>query len=481
MRRLTVSKAFSDRFLQWTLGALLVFSPLAFGAVEVWSIATAQLLVLAMGVVWIARMISQGRMEFLQTSMNAPILLLLALILVQTIPLPLSAIRYLSPAAYKVYGAVQSALDLRMGWRTISLDPISTREELLKVLSYAILFWVILNNVRRRRQIEQILGIFIASGFFLAVFGIMQNYSWNGKIYWMREVPTGSLPFGPYVNRNHFAGYMEIVIPLTIGYLMAHSPLRTGAMNMRQRFLMWTSDQTSKSVLLIFAAMFMAASLLLTTSRGGLVSFIGSMVFFAAMMRLKRTPRPKGSRLLLAVASLGLIAAVWVGGNSAFLSVERLGRGIQEPSTEQRIVVWRDTLRMARDYVGFGSGLNTFEQVYPMYKSLPVQIVFQHAHNDYLQLLAEGGVVALCLVIWIIVAWYREASLTWLEREDPFATYMTLAGMASVFAMLIHSLTDFNLRIPANAFALVTVLAVTLNTVRVRPPGQLIGSHEGEA
>ena len=284
---------------------------------------------------------------------------------------------------------------------------------------------------------------------------------------WLRELTQGGAPFGPYVNRNHFAGYMEIVIPLTIGYLLAQSPWRERNFTLRERVLLWTSQQTSKSVLLLFAAIFMAASLLLTGSRGGLVSFTGSMVFFAVMMKIKRSSGRKGSRLLSAFCGLGLIAAVWIGGNSAFLSVERLEKGIQEPSGEERLLLWHDTLRLAKDYLGFGSGFNTFEEVFPAYKTSARQAVFQYAHNDYLQLLAEGGVVALGLVMWLLVAWYRAVIARWLKRQDSFASHMALTGMTAVFAILIHSVTDFNLHIPANAIAMVTVLAATLNAASV--------------
>jgi O-antigen ligase len=307
----------------------------------------------------------------------------------------------------------------------------------------------------------------------LAVFGIIREYSWNGKLYWIRELTHGGNPFGPYVNRNHFAGYIEIVIPLTIGQLLVESPPRRGSVSVKERFLRWTSERTSKSVLLMFAAVLMAASLILTGSRGGLVSFAGSMVFFAAMIRMKRTTRRKGSRLVLAFLSLGLIAAVWIGGHSAFLSVERIEKGIQEPSAEERVMLWKDSLRMASNYLGFGSGFNTFETVYPMYKTIPIQAVFQHAHNDYLELLAEGGVLSVGLAVWFLLAWFRETGPRWLKRHDPFASLMTLAGMTSVIALLFHSLSDFNMHIPANAITLVAVSALTVNAARVPPPGDV--------
>ena len=174
---------FDAHLLQWTLATTLIFTPLAFGTVEVWSIAIAELLLLLMGVLWITRMIFEGTIQFEQTPLNAPILLLLALILFQMLPMPLTAIKYLSPSAHAVYREVESAFNSQMGWWTISLDPIATREEFLKVLTYAMLFWVVLNNFRRRKQIEWLVAIVIAMGFFLAVFGVIQNYSWNGKIY----------------------------------------------------------------------------------------------------------------------------------------------------------------------------------------------------------------------------------------------------------------------------------------------------------
>lgn len=456
----------SDRLLLWALTFLLLFTPLAFGTVEVWSIALAELLVLFMGAIWTARMIREGRIQFERTPFTILILSFLALMLFQMLPLPLSAIKLLSPAAYSVYSLAASALNLQMGWRTISLDPVATREELLKVLTYAMLFWILLNYLRERKQVERVVVTIIGIGFFLAVFAIIQKYSSNGKIYWIRETAQGGEPFGPYVNRNHFAGYMEIAIPLTIGYILAQSPLRIDRLAIRERLLLWTSQHTSKSILLLFAAIFMGTALLLTGSRGGLVSFAGSMIFFVIMAVSKRSARSRVVRLAMTYCGLVLIAAVWIGGNSAFLSLERLEKTFQEPFAEERAILWRDTLRMANDYVRFGSGFNTFEEVFPAYKTSTAQTIFQYAHNDYLQLLAEGGIVAFGLVVWFIVVWYREVTVRWLKRHDPLAVYLALGGMTAVFAMLIHSLTDFNLHIPANAIVTVTVLSITLNAAR---------------
>ncbi len=456
----------SDRLLLWTLTVLLLFTPLAFGTVEAWSIVVAELLVFFMGLIWTARMICNGRIQFERTPFTILILSFLALMLLQMLPLPLNTIKLLSPAAYSVYNDAASALNLQVGWRTISLNPGATREEFLKLLTYAILFWILLNHLRERKQIERVVVTIISIGFFLAVFAIIQKYSSNGKIYWIRETAQGGEPFGPYVNRNHFAGYMEIAIPLTIGYILAQSPLRTNRLAIRERLLLWTSQHTSRSILLWFAAIFMGTALLLTGSRGGLVSFAGSMSFFVIMAVSKRSARSRVVRLAMTYCGLVLIAAVWIGGNSAFLSLERLEKTLQEPFAEERAILWRDTLRMANDYVRFGSGFNTFEEVFLAYKTSTAQMIFQYAHNDYLQLLAEGGIVAFGLVVWFIVVWYRQVTVRWLKRHDPLAVYLALAGMTAVFAMLIHSLTDFNLHIPANAIVTVTILSITLNATR---------------
>lgn len=466
-----------DRLLLWTLILLLLFTPLAFGTVEVWSIAVAELLVLSMGAMWFTQMIRDGRIQFDQTPLTVPILSFLACMLFQMVPLPLNTIALLSPAAYSIYSAAASALDLQFEWRTISLDPIATREEFLRVLTYIMLFWVVFNRIRKREQVERVIVTIIGIGFFLAVFAIIQKYSSNGKIYWIRETAQGGEPFGPYVNRNHFAGYMEIVLPLTIGYMLAQSPVRTDRLGIRRRLLLWTSHQTSKSILLLFAAIFMGTALLLTGSRGGLVSFAGSMVFFVMMAIMKQTAHSRAVRLALVCCGLTLIAAIWIGGNSAFLSLERLEKTLQEPSTEERAILWRDTVRMANDYLRLGSGFNTFEAVFPAYKTSTTQMIFQYAHNDYLQLLAEGGIVAFSLIGWFIIAWYRKVIAGWLTRHDPFAVYLALAGMTAVVAILIHSLSDFNLHIPANAIATVIVLAVTLNAALVPASEQSTRHH----
>src|SRR5574337_433897 len=303
-----------DRLLQWMLASLFIFTPLAFGTVEAWSIAVAELLVLSMGVVWIIRMIVEGRIQFEKTSCNLPIILFLALTLFQMVPMPMTVIKHLSPTAYAMYPQASSAINPEIGWRTISLDPTATREEFVKVLTYAVLFWVILNNFRQRQQIEAVLRIIIGIGFFLAVFGIVQKYHWNGKLYWIRKLPRYSQPFGPYVNRNHFAGYMEIVIPWTMGYLLSQLGGRGRVHALWAGLRRLTPQQPRTLVLLLCAAMLMTASLLLTGSRGGLISFLSSMVFFAVIMRMQQPSDQKWSGLVPAFCGFALIVTILIGG-----------------------------------------------------------------------------------------------------------------------------------------------------------------------
>ncbi len=212
----------ADRVVEVGLYGLVILTPLAFGTVETWSVALAEIGIYAIALAWGLAMMSAGEIRIERTALSLCWLLVLTFGLWQVIPLPFQVIRIISPKAAALYQQMEFDSHLAASWYTLSLVPYATRQALVRLLALALLFWVTVNHLQTRDQVDRIVRVVMTTGFGLAVFGIIQHFAGNGKLYWVRELAHGGSLFGPYVNRNHFAGYMEMVIPLTIGYIVAN-------------------------------------------------------------------------------------------------------------------------------------------------------------------------------------------------------------------------------------------------------------------
>jgi O-antigen ligase len=154
---------------------------------------------------------------------------------------------------------------------------------------------------------------------------------------------------------------------------------------------------------------------------------------------------------------------IWVGHDTIF---DRLS----DPSspTSTRVNLYLDTLNIPNDFPVFGTGFGTFQYIYRKYKTVDDQFLYEHAHNDYLEILSDLGLIGFLIVLVGIVLFLRKILLRWIERRDPYAKWITLGGVCGVFAILGHSLVDFNLHIPANALFLSIILGLIFNAVHLR-------------
>lgn len=462
----------SDRLIGVGLSVLIVFTPLAFGTVEPWSIAIAEAGIYAIALLWGLAMVSAGEIRIERTVFNLCWLLVLLIALLQVIPLPLQLIRMISPKTAALYQHVEFDGRLTDSWHTLSLVPHATRQAFVRLLALALLFWVTMNHLQTRRQIDRMIRVVMMTGFGLAFFGIIQHVSGNGKLYWIRELTQGGSLFGPYVNRNHFAGYMEMVIPLTIGYIVAHrKPISDRVGDWRSRLLRWGTPQASRSVLAYFGGIIMSVALLLTGSRAGLFSFLFSILFMAFLLSARRFRSKRLWGMLVVFVGLGLASALWLNPDSVLQTFAILWRGTDDPSFHGRILVWQDTLRLGHDFRWSGAGLDTYIWAFPLYKQpLIGQDVYDYAHNDYLQAFAEGG-LPLVAILALAFLWGGMQLLSgWSEQEDPHARGIGLGLLAGLMAMLFHSIYDFNLHILANTILFVVLLALASRVLLLRRP-----------
>ncbi|MFB0518079.1 MAG: O-antigen ligase family protein [Acidobacteriota bacterium] len=374
-------------------------------------------------------------LDYLKTPLNLPILIFIGFILLQLIPLPEPVLKAVSPNTHEIYIDSQNAInqisneqlssEKSVGSRSLSLNPYTTRNELYKIVAYTLLFFLIINNIHSFQKIRRILTYIVIFAFSLSLFAIIQKLTWNGKIYWFRELRYGGDPFGPYVNHNHYSGYMEMVIPLAIG-------------------LIFLNKDINKRLMLGFMTIVMAGTVFMSLSRAGMISLICSLVFLSLMLSSKTNPKHRFPIVSLIVISLLLfLAYTGILSNSLnrILTLTEPDKLLQET----RPKIWKDSLYYFKDFPIFGSGLGTFENAFPKYKSFSPRSIYLYAHNDYLQAIAECGALGFVIILWGIITFFR--TIFQHVKKDP----MSLCLVTSVVAIAIHSLFDFNLHIPANA------------------------------
>ena len=452
----------ADRIIEVGLYGLIILTPLAFGTVESWSVALAEVWIYAIALVWGLAMVGAGEIRIERTALSLCWLLVLIVGLMQVIPLPIHIVRISSPKAAALYEQIEFDSHLAGAWHTLSLVPYASRQALVRLLALALLFWVTVNHLQARDQVDRIVRVVMTTGFGLALLGIIQHFAGNGKLYWVRELTQGGSLFGPYVNRNHFAGYMEMVIPLTIGYIVANRrPTSDGRDGWRNRLLHWGTPQASRSLLAFFSGLIMSVALLLTGSRAGLFSFSCSMLFIALLLSTRRLRSRRLWGMLASFVALGLTYALWLNPDRVLRTFGILWLGTDDPSFHGRILVWEDTLRLGHDFRWIGTGLDTYIWAFPLYRRpLIGQDVYDYAHNDYLQAFAEGG-LPLVAILALALLWGGTQLLNaWSQHEGSHSRGLGLGLLAGLVAMLVHSAYDFNLHIMANAILFVVLSAL---------------------
>jgi len=225
---------------------MIVISTLAFGTVHYWALAvfatTAALLVC----LWCLDGLTLRSVQLSRNALQLPLVGMIILGLVQLLPLRAAADN----------GGLQLSLS-----RALTLDPNSTRLVLIQLVSLLIYFSATLIFTDSSRRLRALTRTIIIFGFLLAMFGLTQSLTTNGtRVYWFRQL-TQSTAFGPFINRHHFAGYMELAIALPLGLLFSGS------------------IEAHKRPLYAFAALLMAVALILTNSRAGIISLIAEIVF----------------------------------------------------------------------------------------------------------------------------------------------------------------------------------------------------------
>ncbi len=292
----------------------------------------------------------------------------------------------------------------------------------------------------------------------MAFYGILQNLADAETIYGLRPVPHAE-PFSAYVNRHHFAAFMEMTIGLTLGMLFIQS------------------TKKDKYLLLIIAVILMGIAVIMTGSRGGLISLIGVLGFLVLLTVVygdrkqskEKSPLFNKKNLSVIVGSVFLVITlfsltIWLGAGDKALR----GTGLQvnDPDfSTGRIHFWTTTLQIIRDNPILGTGLDAFGVTFTKYDTWNGNLRLEQAHNDYLQALSDGGIIGFLLVAVFVFLLFKQGLKVIRESTDRFRKGTAIGALAGCFGILIHSLFDFPLRTNANSLFFLVLVAVAVNSI----------------
>ena len=384
----------SQWVLVFGLYALLIFAILAFGAVEEWSTFALEGGTAVLFLVWAGKQLLAGRVKLSRNPLYLPALVFFILLLAQ------------------------------VGLRTSSYGYI-TKYDVFQYFSYGIVLLIAAECVREENDRRNFALALIVFGALYAFFALAQALTSEGKFFWVYTPRFHGSIYGSYVNHNHYAGLMEMLVPFPLVVSMGHQ-FRGG-----------------KRALIAFSAILMSSTIFLSSSRGGMLAFVVEIVLFAALTLVQRR-NPRVALGLIAACVLVLAFLIFLGKGQVLGRLGDLGPGI-------RLNITKDCLRMFSHRPLWGWGLGTFPTVYPSYRSFYTNLFVNEAHNDYAQLLVETGMLGFGLMLWFLVRLYQHGLPTSRRWEFKWDGAVSLAALLGCTGILFHSFVDFNLQIPANA------------------------------
>jgi len=421
-----IEKTLTSKIIFFLLCAGIVFTALAYGTVHQPTIAIFYLLTAAIIVLWAVDAFKTGIFRFNKSLLQIPLIGTVIYALIQIIP----------------FGSLAETGGVSGIGRTISLEPFWTQ---MFALHFLALFFIcaasltFLDSASRLRKMTTLITIF---GFAFAFYAILQSVLSPTKIYGIYEVEYAK-PFGSFVNRHNFAAYIEMAVAVPLGLLFV------GAV------------QRDKRLIYLTAIGLMGVALLLSGSRGGLVALLAEVVFILILTNKAQGASKLFIKIGLAVLLIGVIVggAIMIGGESSLTRFAETA--VSNDISTNRTHIWNITIQVIKNNLPFGAGIGAFAAAYTPYDTLNGIERVEQAHNDYLQILADAGIVGLILAGFFIYQLFR-TGLQNVKTENLFRRGVAIGALAGCFAILVHSLFDFVLHTTA-----ISVLFLTLASLVV--------------
>lgn len=448
-----------DRIIFYWLLTTIVLTAIPYGTVEPWSEALFEIIIFALGALWVLEGWLSGSWRVTGFSLLLPLLAAALFALMQTIPLP---------------GPVpEQTAKLDGVWHSLSADPYETRLFTLKLLALTLAFALLLRYTSSQRRLRALIYLVIAIGCGSALFGIIRQTMQRGALGFILPLLGPDEGYGQFINRNHFALLMEMTLGLTLGLVV-----RKGVS--RDRILIYLA-----------AAVPVWTALVLSNSRGGIFSMLMQVLCLAILISLVPAPEPEGqvniaepqwrrvigrslvfrAALIACLIVALLFGIVWVGSDPLVSRFESVSTDEFNPENSElrhnasRVETWRATWKLIQDHPIVGVGFSGYWAVIPAYHDASGSVTPQQAHNDYLELLASGGLIGAALGIWFVVVVIKRVRVC-LQATNRFRHAACFGAIIGLFGVAIHSFVDFGLHITINA--LIFLVLIVIGTVDVR-------------
>jgi O-antigen ligase len=453
-----------SRVIEYGLLGVLIFSPLPAASVNEWSLLVIQLAALIMLGVYAGMKTRPQANPLLAPAVRWPRLLFIGFILfwlIQFIPFPKAVVSLLSPGAF-AFRSLYSVDFSSARFLSFSLMPSLTFRKGLELLAYFVLGFLVFKTVTRRGQVIRLLVVLTSLGAFEALYGLFELQRKNPHILFYRKVDNLDSVTGTFVNRNHLSGFLEMIIPLSIGLLVSRIDFSSvRGLSLRRKILRLSEKGLAGNLFLLFAIVLMSLGIVFSRSRSGVFILFFTFILFLGLITMFSGIGPAlQKRMKTALKALFLVVV----GLSLYMGIDATLRrfSLDNLLREGRPTYWANTLKMVADRPLFGSGLGTFGALYPPMQGETGPVFLEHAHNDYLEFLAELGFGGFALLLGGVLLMLGVSFLVWRTRKQPEVAGLALGGLISVINILLHSLTDFNLHIPANLVLFSVVLPLTM-------------------
>lgn len=446
----------------------ILFSPLAFGAVETWSLMIMELLIAAAAFFYSIHAILDKK-PFFSVPGAFPLILLCEFILFQIIPLPASIVKILSPASWELYNNTAGLFNDSQ-FMTISVNKTATISEFLRIFSCSIFYIFSVQLLSDKDSIKSTVKTISLFGALLSFSSICQLFLRKDYALWFRYVPENAMIVGPYICHNHYAGLMEMIFPFALALFIYHRPSMAYGSLREKIFDSFENPAMITSVKYLFFAILIAVSVFLSLSRGGIISLVAGTVFFLIFYTDKKPGKKPGLLKTGILAILVISGVTWFGWEDIASRFSDIKNIEIEGNGYSRLSIWKDTIPLIKKFIITGSGFGSFESIFPSFLTFHGPRMVDHAHNDYLEFAATGGIVSFLLIFFFLFSVIKAARINYHKRRDRLPILIYAASMSGIISILIHSIFDFNMQIPANMlyFALLCALLVAGSAVRMK-------------
>jgi O-antigen ligase len=405
---------------------IVIFTTLAYGAVHQPIIAVFYIAVALLPILWAIDGFSSGAMHYSTNLLQIPLIAAAVYGFVQILP----------------FGTLAETAGVSGIPRTISLDPFATQVSAIHFIALTVFFAALLVFINSAKRIQKLVYVITIFGFVYAFFAILQSVLSPSKIYGIYESRFGS-PFGSFVNRHNFAAFIEMAISLPLGLMFV------GAIKKDRRLLYIT------------AIGLMGIALLLSGSRGGFVAFMAQIIFLVIL-----TVKAKNSGQIAFKVGLGVVLVAAITAGSFFVGGESSLTRFAETAasndiTADRSHIWNVTLRVIVDNLPFGAGLGAFGVAYTPFDTMSGLERVEQAHNDYLQVLADAGIIGLIIAGFFVFRLFRQGIQN-AKTENTFRRGVMVGALAGCFAIFVHSIFDFVLHTTAISVMFLTLVSLVV-------------------